>query len=589
MLAYKIPKTTSQNAATRPAVKRSSCGLVMTPVNIPMAVSSLQRTRKSTSARPLPSLHLGSSRIPGRQQQQLTICAAGVSSPGEVRYTKNFPTLAEAFLPSQRPGIRDSTASLLPYSTATIPVIPSTVISHVPCYFSQELEKSSDAFSRLVIPTTAMAGKGLGSSGRGATMERSKLSLKQEAKETSAKLDDGHGGGNMGKGIFNGGGGDGDDGDDDDDYFNEGDGGDDGPDDSWFRKLLPELYDPRSIAAVLEEWGRTMADFPLVLRMAAQMGLFSSTALVRFLSTDARPNLTRAIARTSPTVQKEIFGRLMADPAFPQKIFLEQAITMFASLSYEATVRGDRFVKELDLVMANTLTLMAANAAVVWMVSPSRAAPAPGKMAWQVALNNLPNNVFQGETPMRSYTSSARVASFLWKSAELSGIGMIAGATQAALSNALVALHKRKDPTYEPSLQVPSIGRSAVGMAAALGTFGNMRYQMIAGIDKYLFDYANYLWSYLTITGCFRTVSTLVGDDTRLLLLGQPTRQNMSLAAIRKQQYERQQAAVAAVAAKKMKRRKRRSSKKNVSEGFAMSIGEEASAPAADGQVPALV
>jgi hypothetical protein len=500
-----------------------------------MAVPSLQSTRKYISARP--SLHLGSSRIPGRQQQQLTICAAGVSYPGE------------------------------------------------------ELEKSSDAFSRLVIPTTAMAGKGLGSSGRGATMERSKLSLKQEAKETSAKLDDGHGGGNMGKGIFNGGGGgDGDDGNDDDDYFNEGDGGDDGPDDSWFLKLLPELYDPRSIAAVLEEWGRTMADFPLVLRMAAQMGLFSSTALVRFLSTDARPNLTRAIARTSPTVQKEIFGRLMADPAFPQKIFLEQAITMFASLSYEATVRGDRFVKELDLVMANTLTLMAANAAVVWMVSPSRAAPAPGKMAWQVALNNLPNNVFQGETPMRSYTSSVRVASFLWKSAELSGIGMIAGATQAALGNALVALHKRKDPTYEPSLQVPTIGRSAVGMAAALGTFGNMRYQMIAGIDKYLFEYANYLWSYLTITGCFRAVSTLVGDDTRLLLLGQPTRQNMSLTAIRKQQYERQQAAMAAaVAAKKMKRRKRRSSKKNVSEGFAMSIGEEASAPAADGQVPALV
>jgi hypothetical protein len=73
----------------------------------------------------------------------------------------------------------------------------------------------NDHLGHLSIPTTAMA-KGLGSSGRGATMERSKLSLKQESKTVGPKLDDGMGGGGIGKGIFNGGGGDGDDGDDDD-------------------------------------------------------------------------------------------------------------------------------------------------------------------------------------------------------------------------------------------------------------------------------------------------------------------------------------------------------------------------------------
>lgn len=76
-----------------------------------------------------------------------------------------------------------------------------------------------DPMASLQIPTTGMA-KGLGSSGGSATLQRSKLSNKQAQTNSSPKLDDGMGGGGIGKGIFNGGGGDGDGGDDDD-YYNE--------------------------------------------------------------------------------------------------------------------------------------------------------------------------------------------------------------------------------------------------------------------------------------------------------------------------------------------------------------------------------
>lgn len=79
--------------------------------------------------------------------------------------------------------------------------------------------QGDDLLAGLTVPTTAMA-KGLGSSGGAATLQRSKLSNKQEAVQRGPKLDDGMGGGGIGKGIFNGGGGDGDGGDDDD-YFNE--------------------------------------------------------------------------------------------------------------------------------------------------------------------------------------------------------------------------------------------------------------------------------------------------------------------------------------------------------------------------------
>ena len=93
----------------------------------------------------------------------------------------------------------------------------------------------------LTVPTTGMA-KGLGSAG-GATLERSKLSLKQETKSFEARTDDSGGGGIGGKGIFNGGGGDNDDGDGDD-YFDEfGDGDDGRGDEGFFRTVvLAENY-----------------------------------------------------------------------------------------------------------------------------------------------------------------------------------------------------------------------------------------------------------------------------------------------------------------------------------------------------------
>ena len=407
--------------------------------------------------------------------------------------------------------------------TGAFPLFPfhSLTIASVDIYL-QEREGAGTFHLNLSVPTTGMA-KGLGSSGRGATMERSKLSTNQKQASSAPKLDDGMGGGGIGKGIFNGGGGDGGDGDDDD-YFNEfGDGDGEGEGDGFFRRVFDELYDAKAIAAVLQEWYKTMADLPLILRQAAQMGLFSSAALVRFMSMDVRPNVTRFVTRSLPApVSREVVGRLMADPAFMQKMMLEQMITISCSLVYEARVRGDNFWKELDLVALNTLTLAAANAAVIYLVAPTRAAPAPARHEWQNMLAKLPNNVFEGTTPLKAYSTNSRVASLFVKTAELCGVGMLAGAAQSALAQAAVAIRKASDPAFEPSMPVPSVKQSALGLGASLGIFANLRYQTISGFDRYLFDHANFLWSYLTLSGLLRTASTFIGDQTRVYLQGLP-------------------------------------------------------------------
>ena len=62
----------------------------------------------------------------------------------------------------------------------------------------------------------------------------------------------------------------------------------------------------------------------------------------------------------------------MADPAFMQKLAIEEVITIGSSLYWEARQRGRRFWREADLVVANTLCLAGATGAAVWMLSPSR-------------------------------------------------------------------------------------------------------------------------------------------------------------------------------------------------------------------------
>ena len=64
--------------------------------------------------------------------------------------------------------------------------------------------------------------------------------------------------------------------------------------------MLPELFDRASLAAVLSEWLKTVAELPLIIRRAVEMGLFSSAQLTRFLAMDVRPSIVRNIARRLP-------------------------------------------------------------------------------------------------------------------------------------------------------------------------------------------------------------------------------------------------------------------------------------------------
>jgi hypothetical protein len=363
---------------------------------------------------------------------------------------------------------------------------------------------------------------GVGSrSALGAVLERNRVNIIMPTPPHQApKLDDGGDGGGLGKNNHNGGGGGDGGGDDDDDFFGEegdgeGDGGG-GRGDGFFRLRIPELFDRAALSAVLQEWYKTIADLPLFIRRAVEMGLFSSAQLVRFLSMDVRPGVARAVSRSLPvSAAREFVGRLMADPAFAQKLVIEQALAFTASMLHEWRVRGDAFKAELDLALINSMGLAAAVGAAVWITAPSRAAGAVHKFPWQRMLAGLPHCVFDASGPLRNYTPAARVGGFFASMAQLSAVGAAAGAATAAASGAAVALRRRTDPGFEPSVPVPEIGRSSGGLGAFFAINANARYQLLGGMDRYMFGHASALWSYVAASGLARVAGCAAGELSR--------------------------------------------------------------------------
>lgn len=377
------------------------------------------------------------------------------------------------------------------------------------------------------VPNVTMAkggGQNFGSgSSLGMVLEKSKMEFVMPTPPQQApKLDDGGSGGDSGKNIHNGGGGGDGDGGDDDDYFGEGDGDGDGDGqgggggDGFFRTALPELYDKLTIGAVLQEWYKTIADLPLFIRRAVEMGLFSSAQLVRFLSMDVRPNVTRSVSRALPSEWARSFvGRLMADPAFIQKLAFEQIVAFSSSMFYEWRVRGENFNKEIDLALINSIGMMAAVGATVWITAPSRAYGAVHRFPWQQMLANLPHCVFDASGPLRHYTNTARLGGFFASMAQLSAVGALTGGATALASQLAVNLHQKADPEYVPSVPVADAGRSSAGLGAFFAVNANTRYQLLGGMDRYLFNHTNYLWTYLGFSLISRGMFAGVGEMSR--------------------------------------------------------------------------
>lgn len=88
--------------------------------------------------------------------------------------------------------------------------------------------------------------------------------------------------------------------------------------------------------------------------------------------------------------------------------------------------------------------------------------------------------------PQRVYTSASRAAGFLAKAAELSMVGVISGGLMSVGQSTATAIRRRSNPEWQPAVRTPELRSSALGMAASMGIFANMRYQVCVTLRGFL-------------------------------------------------------------------------------------------------------
>ena len=245
----------------------------------------------------------------------------------------------------------------------------------------------------------------------------------------------------------------------------------------------------------------------------------------------------RAAHRCLPEpVARAFVGRLMADPSFLAKLALEQTITLAAGTAYEAAVRGPRLAEEADSAAVSVGGQLVANAATVWLLAPSRTfggAAGAGGVDWRAAMGALPNHVFDASGPLRKYTLASRAAGALAKSSQLAALGLCVGGISAAAQQALSAHKRRQDPGYgtgaPPS---PPVAHQALGSAAWLGLSCGLRYNLIAGAERWAAERLSSLSAAALFTVGARLLNNAVGEAGRLKLMGLPSGDGGSAARV---------------------------------------------------------
>ncbi|WOL04160.1 hypothetical protein Cni_G12881 [Canna indica] len=447
-----------------------------------------------------------------------------------------LPPGALVFPPHHNPNLRRRPLLLLPLSPAGLGLRRAPLVLRIAASAAAPAPVESDSrealerclllspdsgppscSSSVATSGAVMKGGKYGSLGA-VTLEKSKLDLSKKTTRTSPELATGGGGGDIGKKNFHGGGDGGDDDGDDDDYFDDFDEEDDGEEGGLFRRriVLQELFDRKFVDAVLQEWYKTMVNLPAGLRQAYEMGLVSSAQMVRFLTINARPTVSRSISRTLPEwLSRAFIGRMIADPSFLYKLLLEETVTCACSIWWELNNRKERIKQEWQLALVNVLTAMTCNGIIVWSLAPCRSYGNTFRFDLQNTIQKLPNNIFEKSYPMREFDLQKRIYSFFYKAAEFSLLGLTAGSIQGVLSKVFAA---KRDGRL--SVTIPSVSTNALGYGAFLGLYANMRYQLLNGIDRAMVSHFDVLGVAIFFGTALRILNAQLGETSRLAWLG---------------------------------------------------------------------
>lgn len=182
-------------------------------------------------------------------------------------------------------------------------------------------------------------------------------------------------------------------------------------------------------------------------------------------------------------------NRMLADPSFLFKVFVEIMIDSCCATFAEVQKRGKDFWAEFELYLADLLVGVAVDIALVVLLAPFVRLGQPpltagfsGKV--KHAIGALPSSVFEAETPGRRFSVQQRIGAYFYKGLQYGVVGFVCGIIGQGIANSIMILKRKLKKTEEQEIPVPPLVQSAALWGVFLAISSNTRYQIINGLER---------------------------------------------------------------------------------------------------------
>ncbi|KAJ9179695.1 hypothetical protein P3X46_008031 [Hevea brasiliensis] len=170
-------------------------------------------------------------------------------------------------------------------------------------------------------------------------------------------------------------------------------------------------------------------------------------------------------------------SRVAADPQFPFKVLMEELVGVSACVLGDMASRPNFGLNELDFVFSTLVVGSILNFTLMYLLAPTASAASTSLPA--IFANCPPSHMFEPG----AFTLVNRFGTFVYKGTIFAAVGFAAGLVGTAISNGLIAMRKKMDPTFETPNKPPPTVLNAVTWALHMGISSNLRYQTLNGME----------------------------------------------------------------------------------------------------------
>ncbi|KAL5707588.1 Protein RETICULATA-RELATED 3 [Ranunculus cassubicifolius] len=175
-------------------------------------------------------------------------------------------------------------------------------------------------------------------------------------------------------------------------------------------------------------------------------------------------------------------SRVYADPQLPFKLLMEQLVGLTSCVLGDMATRPNFGLNELDFVFSTLVVGAIVNVVLIYVLAPTAAtittASAPSIFS-SIFANSPKGHMFESG----AYTVLDRFGTLIYKGILFSAVGFAAGLLGTAISNGLLAVRKKIDPSFETPNKAPPTVLNALTWAAHMGVSCNLRYQTLTGVE----------------------------------------------------------------------------------------------------------